>query len=80
MAAYTPVAVNVHGTHLERAPSLVRTLKELECSEHSDLADIHLIVAEDGSVQSQHAVHCCTKFRAKVQETLDAHNEAVRRK
>ncbi len=70
--------MNVDGTHLERAPSLVRNLKELECSEHFDLADIHLIVAEDGSVQSQHAIHCCEKFRATVQEAIDAHNDAVR--
>jgi hypothetical protein len=72
--------VKVDGSHLERAPSLVSNLRELECSEHFDLADVYLIVAEDGSVQSQPAIHCCAEFRATVQETIDAHNEAVRRR
>jgi hypothetical protein len=73
-----PAIVNVDGTHLERAPSLVRDLKGLECDDHFELADVYLIVAEDGSVQAQHAVHCCVKFRATAQKTIDDHNEAIR--
>ena len=75
--------MKVEGTHLERVPSLVRNLEELECSERFDLADVRLIVAEDGSVQWSPNIPCCEELRATVRETIEAHNaldEAVRRR
>jgi hypothetical protein len=66
--------MKVLGHHLERADSLVRQLEEMECDEHSDLADVHLIIAQDGSVQGQPNVVCCEQFRAAVRNAIDAHN------
>jgi hypothetical protein len=73
--------VQVEGRHLEREPPLVRNLRQLECSDHTELADVYLIVSEDGSIQMPNfGIHCCDKFRAAAKATIDAHNEAVRRR
>lgn len=80
LASYTPCIMKVDGQHLERARSLVLELQALECSEHDDLADVYLIVSQDGSLQMpDFGIHCCDSFRATAKQAIETHNEAVRR-
>jgi len=71
--------VKVAGTHLERADTLVRELKSMECESHYEDADVHLIVAQDGSVQASPSVLCCEPFRTKVRTGIEEHNSKLRR-
>jgi hypothetical protein len=70
--------MKVLGSHLERAISLVRQLQRLECASHSDRADVHLIVAQDGSVQCSPNIVCCHEFASTVRDVVEAHNAQFR--
>jgi hypothetical protein len=70
--------MNVVGAHLERSNALVRQLDQLECVEHNQLPEVHLIVAQNGSVQYSLDVTCCDHFRSNVRDVIDRHNAPLR--
>ena len=70
--------MKVEGIRLELAPDLVRRLKSMGCSEHSELAEVQLIVAQDGTATSSLYIPCCQKFRNEAQGVIDSHNTAQR--
>jgi len=69
--------MNVFGSRLEKASSLVAQLRELECADHLEPADVHLIVAQDGTAQWSANIPCCQGFRDAVQRTLELHNDVL---
>ncbi len=70
--------MKVLGSQLERANGLVRQLEQSECGDHSDLPEVHLIVAQDGSVQYSLNVVCCEQFRSTIREAVEVHNAKFR--
>ena len=62
--------MQVIGSHLERVPALIGRLEALECDSHDEVPEVHLIVAEDGSVQFALNVGCCEEFRSIVRRVI----------